>query len=224
MATRRSARFVSPASVSVAAGAPVPLGRRSICVRLCDGFFFPVGDLRDENDIAGHEAACASQCPGAPTKLYMEPGGTDKIDDAYSARGHKPYSALPVAYRHASATGDFCSCHAATAQPALAILRDFTLRKGDSVATPLGIKVFRGAQHWPYKRNDFVGLNQAKELNEQERGTLTALERAAKGLKPVVKSTGKAEDAKNYTPLASRRDGEGRQVRQVGPQALLLTQ
>ena len=70
------------------------LGSRSaVCVRLCDGFYFP------SVVSSGGDEACASQCPDAPTAFYSMPAGSDKIDDAVSLTG-APYSALPVANRN----------------------------------------------------------------------------------------------------------------------------
>ena len=88
------------------------LARRSVCVRLCDGFFFPIGDLPNDGDISGHEALCTGLCPGAPARLYVVPSGSDKIEDAVGVQSRKPYTALPVAFRHAAKTDRTCSCHA----------------------------------------------------------------------------------------------------------------
>ena len=57
------------------------VGGRAICVRLCDGFFFP------SVITSGSDEACASQCPDAPTAFYSEPAGSDKIEDAVSLSG-----------------------------------------------------------------------------------------------------------------------------------------
>ena len=198
-------------------------GRRAVCVRLCDGYFFPVGDLADESQTSGQEAICAGLCPGAPTQLYVQPSGSEKIEDARSTRDRKLYSALPVAFRHTAKTDRTCSCQPQVAQANISLLKDFTLRRGDSVATPIGIKVFRGAQHWPYKRNDFVSLAQAKDMSAQDRGALTALERAAKGIKPAGKAPKTAQGAEiKATPALSLYSADGKPVRLVGPQALLL--
>ena len=41
----------------------------SVCVRLCDGYYFPIGTVRRAGDIATHTAVCSSACPGAPAAL-----------------------------------------------------------------------------------------------------------------------------------------------------------
>ena len=221
---RRTARAANGgARATAATDTSGSQGRRAVCVRLCDGYFFPVGDLADESQTAGQEAICAGLCPGAPSQLYIQPAGSEKIEDAWSTRDRKLYSALPVAFRHTTKTDRTCSCQPRVAQANISLLKDFTLRRGDSVATPIGIKVFRGAQHWPYKRNDFVSLAQAKDLSSQDRGTLVSLERAAKGLKPATKPVQRAvaPAAPKATPIMTLRTPDGKAVRVVGPQALL---
>ena len=199
------------------------LVRRSVCVRLCDGFFFPIGDLPNDGDISGHEALCTGLCPGAPARLYVVPSGSDRIEDAVGVQSRKPYTALPVAFRHAAKTDRTCSCHAQVEASSISLLKDFTLRRGDGIMTRTGIQIFRGAQHWPYKRNDFLSLAATTDLSNNERGALAAIERAAKGIKPAMKAKGNAAApaAGNFTPLAKLPNADGKSVRFVGPQAML---
>ena len=151
---------------------------RSVCVRLCDGFFFPVAPVSGRTDLAGHEAACESNCPDAPTALYIEPSGSDKIEDAVSTSG-VPYTALPVALRSRTTLDNTCACHrAASRRYNYALLRDFTLRKGDAVMTPAGFMVFQGQKRLPFVRKDFVALSQAPMASDN-RATLLAMERAS---------------------------------------------
>ena len=211
------------------AGAPLEIGglsgKHSVCVRLCDGYYFPVGGISNDSDVASQESACNNMCPGAPARLYVLPSGSDKMEEALSVRERKPYTALPVAFRYADKTERTCSCHAATEQSSVALLQDFTLRKGDGVMTPKGIKVFRGAQHWPYKRNDFLSLAETRDVTGLDRGALAAIEQAAKGLRPAVARTkskvpeqpGRA----NAAPIRTMRDANGKDIRIVGPQAML---
>ena len=50
-------------------GSRYNLGTRSVCVRLCDGYSFPVGSLDRSSDIKAHEAICSGLCPASPTAL-----------------------------------------------------------------------------------------------------------------------------------------------------------
>ena len=216
-------RNIIPASTGSGASAAIGNGRQSVCVRLCDGYFFPVGDLNGTDEIPSQEAVCDNLCPGAPTRLYVLPSGSDNIEDAVSVRDSKPYTALPVAFNHTSKTERTCACHAELRLPSQKLLQDFTLRKGDGVMTPKGIRVFHGSHHWPYIRNDFLSLAETKDLSGADWGALAAIERASKGFRPAV-AAGKPVSAPTKaiaTPMRTRRDSNGKDIRVVGPQAIL---
>ena len=157
---------------------------RSVCVRLCDGFFFPVAPVSASGDLAGPEAACQNTCPDAPTALYIEPSGSDKIEDAVSTNG-APYTALPVALRSRKTLDNTCSCHRSSPRGyRIALLHDFTLRKGDAVMTPRGFMVFQGQKRLPFARRDFVSLKQAP-VQGDDRMALLAMERASAANPPA---------------------------------------
>ena len=63
-------------------------GREPVCVRLCDGFFFPLTGA--SYDTASQSAACNSLCPDAPTEVYYK-SGSDRIEDSISEKG-QPYT------------------------------------------------------------------------------------------------------------------------------------
>jgi Protein of unknown function (DUF2865) len=149
---------------------------RSVCVRLCDGAFFPIAPMANRSDIANNEESCSALCPDAPTALYVEPSGSDKIEDAVSPSG-APYTALPVALRYRTAQDNTCACHRTLAK-AYPILHDRTLRKGDSVMTANGFMVFQGSRHLPYDSSDFIALA-AASIPKDQRATLMAIERAS---------------------------------------------
>lgn len=146
---------------------------KPVCVRLCDGFFFPTAS------VSGGEAACAAQCPDAPTALYTMP--TDRIEDAVSSTG-APYSRLPVAKRYQTSFESTCTCHRDTvASRAKELLTDTTLRRGDVVMTANGFRVYEGRGYGPSGPGDFVALSKALGLPKAERASLVAMERASAG-------------------------------------------
>ncbi|WP_158818979.1 DUF2865 domain-containing protein [Methylocapsa sp. S129] len=176
---------ISPAhkSKTMVAGATLMSGR-SVCVRLCDGAFFPIAPVSSSADLAGHEASCEETCPDAPTALYIEPTGSDRIEDAVSTTG-APYTALPVALRNRTILDNTCTCHRSIAQGySRSLLHDLTLRKGDSVMTPKGFVVFQGQKHLPFAREDFVALMQAP-MPGDNRAALLAIERASATNPPI---------------------------------------
>lgn len=68
-------------------------GSQPVCVRLADGYFFPLGGRFEGASHA--QQLCQAQCPATRTELFfMSQGGV--IDRAQSASG-TPYSALPNA-------------------------------------------------------------------------------------------------------------------------------
>jgi hypothetical protein len=146
-------------------------GTRSVCVRLCDGYFFPIGTPA----AADGEASCAGLCPDAPTALYSMSAGSDRIEDAVSSRGER-YETLPVALRYRSTLDKTCACHRAVAND-LSPLLDPTLRKGDAIMTARGVVVFRGAERATHRPRDFASLS-AASLPKTRRDALQALERA----------------------------------------------
>jgi hypothetical protein len=147
-------------------------GGRAVCVRLCDGFFFPSATS------SGGDEACAAQCPDAPTARYTEPAGSDRIEDAVSTHGAL-YSALPVANRYQTTLDDTCRCHRSlTRDYSASLLNDPTLRKGDVVMTSKGFVVFQGAKNRSITSSDFVPLSQARSLPKDLRAALVGMERA----------------------------------------------
>jgi hypothetical protein len=178
------------AAVSSKGGAVYGFGYgKPVCVRLCDGSFFPTATT------SGGDAACAAQCPDAPTALYTMP--TDRIEDAVSSAG-KPYTMLPVAKRYQNSVENTCACHRDNvASRAKELLHDPTLRKGDVVMTATGFRVYEGSGYSAAAEKDFVSLPQAGGVPRDERATLAAMERAtAAGARAPAAPAPAAEHAK----------------------------
>jgi len=176
------------------------LSSRAVCVKLCDGSFFPVNGA----DAHGSQAACASQRPGAPTQVFFRASGSDQIEDAIASNGQR-YAALLVAFRYRSTVDNTCTCGARGArESSVALFHDLTLRKGDSIMTAAGVRVFRGAHKPPYDMDDFIDLAQSS-LPREARDTLMAMD-AANARSRGTSANGAAPEAPN--------------VRNVGIQAL----
>ena len=76
-----------------------------VCVRACDGGFFPVPYVGDRDSLA---EICQALCPTAETQLYSMPfGGT--IEESVSVSG-LPYASLPNAGKFEQAVDQNCSC------------------------------------------------------------------------------------------------------------------
>jgi hypothetical protein len=83
-------------------------GGYTVCVRACDGAFFPVTYFGAASRSDSLEQICRSQCPNADVALYSFPfGGT--IDEAVSSAG-EPYAILPNAHKFEQSYDASCSC------------------------------------------------------------------------------------------------------------------
>ncbi|MCV0427453.1 MAG: DUF2865 domain-containing protein [Roseibium sp.] len=82
---------------------------RTLCVRTCDGYFFPVSYSTGKSQFVNDEARCTEICPAAETELYVHrnPGGDQS--KMLSLAGEL-YSEQPFAYRYKSEYVEGCSC------------------------------------------------------------------------------------------------------------------
>lgn len=84
-----------------------PAGQ-AICVRSCDGGYFPLGHTSARAELDGLEELCKASCPNTEAHLYTM-GGDGKLDEATSVDG-QPYTALPAAHRFEKAFNPSCTC------------------------------------------------------------------------------------------------------------------
>ena len=83
-------------------------GSYAVCVKTCDGSFFPVSYSGAGSRSDSLEDVCRSLCPNADTALYSFPfGGT--INEAMSPGGER-YVDLPNALKYQQAFDSSCSC------------------------------------------------------------------------------------------------------------------
>ena len=85
-------------------------GSYTVCVRACDGAFFPVTYFGAASRSDTLEQICRSQCPNADVALYSFPFG-GSIDEAVSSAG-EPYANLPNAHKFEQSNDASCSCRA----------------------------------------------------------------------------------------------------------------
>src|ERR1700677_4344413 len=83
-------------------------GSYAVCVRTCDGSFFPVSYSGAGSRADSLEDVCRALCPNADMALYSFPfGGT--VDEAASPTG-EPYANLPNAGKFEKSYDSSCSC------------------------------------------------------------------------------------------------------------------
>jgi hypothetical protein len=72
---------------------------RTLCVRTCDGYYFPVSFSTTSSHFAGDAKECASMCPGAETQLYYH-SIPDQEPEEMISLARKPYALLPAAFKY----------------------------------------------------------------------------------------------------------------------------
>ncbi|MGY3143197.1 hypothetical protein ACVWYQ_000196 [Bradyrhizobium sp. USDA 3397] len=85
---------------------------RTVCVRTCDGAYFPISFATVPARFPDDEKTCKALCPAAEAVLYSHRNPGEDMNAAVSIGG-QPYSALPTAFKFRSEFNPSCSCKAA---------------------------------------------------------------------------------------------------------------
>jgi len=89
---------------------------RTVCVRLCDGYYFPVSFSTLPNHFQRDEEVCHSKC-ASPASLYYHQNPGAGMEQAVEARSNAPYTQLKTAFRYRKEYVNGCSCKMAEYQP-----------------------------------------------------------------------------------------------------------
>lgn len=115
---------------------------RTICVRTCDGYYFPISYQTSPDHFQQDAQACQRACPAAPVQLYTYHNPGEDVAQAVSLDG-QPYTALPAAFAYRKALDKSCGCRRpgeSWAEALKALGNDETLAPGDVVVTPENAK------------------------------------------------------------------------------------
>jgi hypothetical protein len=82
---------------------------RTLCVRKCDGYYFPISFSTVPSRFPTDEQTCQSMCPGADVGLYIYRNPGEEPDQMVSLAG-EAYSALPTAFRYRKQYDAACTC------------------------------------------------------------------------------------------------------------------
>ncbi|MBU6456929.1 MAG: DUF2865 domain-containing protein [Bradyrhizobium sp.] len=85
---------------------------RTVCVRSCDGAYFPISFATVPARFADDEKTCKALCPAADASLFAYRNPGEDISSAVSISGQS-YSSLPNAFRYRQEFNPSCSCKAA---------------------------------------------------------------------------------------------------------------
>jgi hypothetical protein len=110
---------------------------RTICVRSCDGFYFPISYSTVQARFATDAQACQRLCPGAEVSLYSYRNPGESMQQAVAING-APYTALPNAFRYRKELVAGCFCRKPDESWAQALRNaddSSTFQRGDIVVT-----------------------------------------------------------------------------------------
>jgi len=81
---------------------------RSLCVRLCDGFYFPISYSTPRERFAGDAKQCEQRCPSR-SRLFVHRNPGEDVDDMVDLQG-RGYRNLPTAFLHRTRHVADCTC------------------------------------------------------------------------------------------------------------------
>jgi Protein of unknown function (DUF2865) len=82
----------------------------TVCVRLCDGFYWPVSYAAPRSRLYRDANACSASC-GTEARLFHYPTNGGQMQDAVDLTG-RAYSRLPTAFKYRKALVPGCACKA----------------------------------------------------------------------------------------------------------------
>jgi hypothetical protein len=81
---------------------------RTLCVRLCDGFYFPISPAAPQSRFARDADVCSASC-GSEARLFYHPNIGGNVDIMVDLTGIA-YGALPNAFKYRQALVPDCRC------------------------------------------------------------------------------------------------------------------
>ena len=182
---------------------------RTLCVRTCDGYFFPVAYSTPADELDRDAAACRAQCPGTEVELYIHRTPGEETNQMVSLAG-VPYTQLPTAFRYRR-TGFVrpasCGC---------GVPKSFSIIAGAHSA-PDTVDPF-GAREAP-RDTSIIALPRRRPDPASDPETLANREGALDGaaIRGIVEAMTADPAATASTGSVSPRPGGERRVRAVGP-------
>lgn len=89
---------------------------RTLCVRLCDGYYFPISFSTLPNHFERDAEMCQSKC-AAPAGLYYHQNPGAGVDQMLALGSNEPYTQLKSAFRYRKEYVQGCSCKQAEYLP-----------------------------------------------------------------------------------------------------------
>jgi hypothetical protein len=180
---------------------PSGSGYRTVCVRMCDGYYYPISYSTSPSKFPEDERTCQASCPAAEAQLFAHRNPGEDIDQAVSTSGQL-YTELPNAFKYRQSFDNSCSCRRSgeSWSQALKGIQDPTAAAGDVVVNE------DRAKQMSQPRVDAQGRPIKLEIPPRP------AKPAAKPATPDAPAEAKGDDA----PVPVTRD-PNRKVRSVGP-------
>lgn len=89
---------------------------RTLCVRSCDGYYFPLSFSTLPSNFSKDTQQCQSQC-AAPAELFVYRNPGEEAEQMVSSDGSQAYANLPNAWRYRKEFIKGCSCKQAEYDP-----------------------------------------------------------------------------------------------------------
>jgi Protein of unknown function (DUF2865) len=84
---------------------------RTVCVRLCDGYFWPISFSTDSDNFDRDKRVCEKSCGGSQTRLYTHDNPGQDIEQMVDLKG-VPYTKLRTAFLFRASYDESCKCNA----------------------------------------------------------------------------------------------------------------
>jgi hypothetical protein len=121
---------------------------RTVCVRTCDGYYFPISYSTVQSRFGDDQRTCQRECPASEATLYTYRNPGEDIGQAVSLAG-QPYTELPNAFHYRKEFNAACSCRRPGQSWADALKNAddaSTLEAGDIVVTDQNAKTLSQPQ------------------------------------------------------------------------------
>ncbi|RXH18831.1 DUF2865 domain-containing protein [Bradyrhizobium guangzhouense] len=164
---------------------------RTVCVRTCDGAYFPISFATVPARFPDDEKTCKALCPAAEAVLYAHRNPGEDMNSAVSISG-QPYTSLPNAFKFRSEFNPSCSCKAA----------------GQSWADALKSADDKAAVE---QQGDIIVTEESAKKMQQRQLTKGAPANGKKGAAPAPSAAAPPADASAATT------SENKPIRSVGP-------
>ncbi|WP_440639527.1 DUF2865 domain-containing protein [Bradyrhizobium sp. PUT101] len=169
---------------------------RTVCVRTCDGAYFPISFATVPARFPDDEKTCKTLCPAAEAVLYTHRNPGEDMNSAVSIGG-QPYTALPTAFKFRTEFNPSCSCKAA----------------GQTWADALKSADDKAAAE---QQGDIIVTEESARKMQQQRLNKGTPANAKKGAAPAP-TTANASAAAPPVDTGTAANSENKPIRSVGP-------